>query len=138
MTLPGLKKDCIGNRSRRNSLKSASPNANSSLKNHPSDSILVILPPCMDFGRGGNGYAKRKLPIAFRVRRSRFPRLPWFDFPLGVDVSDQCHAPVLQGGGGDVAKWKMKNGNFPLMCKMQNRGNYFMPQKNSPNVQNAE
>ena len=49
-----------------------------------------------------------------------FERLPWFDFPLGVDVSDQCHAPVLQGDGGDVAKWKMKNGNF------------------SPNVQNAE
>ena len=25
-----------------------------------------------------------KVPIAFRVRRSRFPSFPWSDFPLGV------------------------------------------------------
>ena len=29
------------------------------------------------FGRGTDGCAERKFPIAFRVRRSRFPSLPW-------------------------------------------------------------
>ena len=64
----------------RNARKPASRDTEGSLKNPPSDSILAILPPCMDFGRGTDGGAERKFPIAFRVRRSRFPSLPWFDF----------------------------------------------------------
>ena len=34
-------------------------------------------PVSLDFGRGTDGRAKRKFPIAFRVRRSRFPGVPW-------------------------------------------------------------
>ena len=43
----------------------------------PSDLSLAILPQNMDLGRWVDGCAKRKFPIDFRVRRSRFPRIPW-------------------------------------------------------------
>ena len=68
----------------RNAQKPASRDAEGSLNNSPSDSILAILPPQRNFGRGADGCAKPKFPIAFRVRRSRFPRLPWFDSPMRV------------------------------------------------------
>ena len=68
----------------RNTRKPASRDAEGSLKNAPSDLILAILPLQMGFGREADGRAKRKLPIAFRVRRSRFPCVPWFDSPMRV------------------------------------------------------
>ena len=70
------------NFSSRNTQKAASRDTEGSLKKSPSDSIRTILPPCRDFGRVADGRAKRKIPIAFRVRRSRFPCIPWFDYPL--------------------------------------------------------
>ncbi len=64
----------------------------------------TVNPPTLYWGEGAMNVRSVFFPIAFRVRRSRLPSFPWFDFPRPaamLAVCPRCRG-LLTGGREEI------------------------------------